>query len=132
MALKRLNAEHLIAIQYLSLPKKGGKTDEEIAQLAGVSRQSIHNWKNDPLFERELKQQMIRNNRDKLPEVIESLSQIVIDTGNAAAAKLLLQINGMLTEKLEVETKTTAAEIDLDALDDEIASFGKRFDNDED
>jgi hypothetical protein len=131
MALKRLNAEHYIAIQHLSLPKKGGKTDEEIAELAGVSRQSIHNWKKDPLFERELKAQMIRNNRDKLPEVIESLSQIVIDTGNAAAAKLLLQINGMLTEKLEVETKSTTNEIDLEALDDEIASFGKRFEDEE-
>lgn len=28
-----------------------------------------------------------------------------IREGNAAAAKLILQINGMLTDKLEVETK---------------------------
>jgi len=61
MALKRLNAEHLIAIQYLSLPKKGGKTDEEIAQLCGVSRQSIYNWRKDPLFENALYRQILRN-----------------------------------------------------------------------
>jgi hypothetical protein len=37
----------------------------------------------------------------------------------------------MLTEKLEVETKSTTNEIDLEALDDEIASFGKRFEDEE-
>jgi len=132
MALKRLNAEHLLAIQYLSQPKKAGKTDEEIAEICGVSRQSIYNWRKDPLFERELKSQMIRNNRDRLPEVIESLSQIAIDTGNAAAAKLLLQINGMLTDKVEVETKVSVAEVDYDALDDEIEAFEDRFKDGED
>jgi transcriptional regulator with XRE-family HTH domain len=56
-----LNAEHYIAIQHLSLPKKGGKTDEEIAELAGVSRQSIYNWRKDPLFETTLYRQILRN-----------------------------------------------------------------------
>lgn len=132
MALKRLNAEHLIAIQHLSLPKKGGKTDEEIAELSGVSRQSIYNWRKDPLFERELKAQMVRNSSDRLPELIESLAEIAIRDGNAAMAKLALQINGMLTDKVEVETKVTTNEVDIDALDDEIAAFDKRFANDKD
>ena len=61
MALKRLNAEHLLAIQYLSLPRKGGKTDDQIAEICGVSRQSIHNWRRDALFGRELERQARRN-----------------------------------------------------------------------
>jgi predicted DNA-binding protein YlxM (UPF0122 family) len=127
-----LNAEHYIAVQHLSLPKKGCKTDEEIAELAGVSRQSIYNWRKDPLFERELKAQMVRNSSDRLPELIESLAEIAIRDGNAAMAKLALQINGMLTDKVEVETKVSAAEVDIDALDDEIAAFEDRFKGDED
>ncbi|RKF52131.1 hypothetical protein BCY92_03670 [Bacillus wiedmannii] len=34
MALKRLNTEHLTAIKWLSLPNKGGKTNDEIAGKA--------------------------------------------------------------------------------------------------
>jgi hypothetical protein len=47
-------------------------------------------------------------------------------------AKLALQINGMLTDKVEVETKVSVAEVDIDALDDEIAAFDKRFGSDKD
>ena len=60
MALKRLNAEHLLAIQWLSQPRKGGKTDEQIAEICGVSRQSIHNWRKDAMFEAELKLKISR------------------------------------------------------------------------
>jgi hypothetical protein len=123
MALKRLNAEHLLAIQYLSLPRKGGKTDEQIAEICGVSRQSIHNWRKDAMFEAELKKQIVRNSQDRLPELVESLAEIAIRDGNAAMAKLALQINGMLTDKVEIETKDSGRDIDYDALDSEIASF---------
>ena len=124
MALKRLNAEHLLAIQWLSQPRKGGKTDEQIAEICGVSRQSIHNWRKDAMFEAELKKQIVRNSQDRLPELVESLAEIAIRDGNAAMAKLALQINGMLTDKVEIETKDSSRDIDYDALDSEIASFG--------
>ena len=124
MALKRLNAEHLLAIQWLSQPRKGGKTDEQIAEICGVSRQSIHNWRKDAMFEAELKKQIVRNSQDRLPELVESLAEIAIRDGNAAMAKLALQINGMLTDKVEIETKDSGRDIDYDALDSEIASFG--------
>ncbi|WJX07525.1 phBC6A51 family helix-turn-helix protein [Bacillus cereus] len=128
MALKRLNTEHLTAIKWLALPNKGGKTNDEIAALCGVSRQSIHNWRKDPLFERELKKEMVRNSQDQLPELIASLSEIAIRDGNAAMAKLALQINGMLTDKVEVETKAKTGEINYEELDEEIASFAERID----
>jgi transposase-like protein len=123
MALKRLNPEHYIAIKWLAQPRKGGKTIKEIAELCGVSEQSIYNWRKDPLFERELKKEMIRRSQDKLPELIDSLAEIAIRDGNAAMAKLALQINGMLTDKVEIETKQSTADIDYDALDDELDAF---------
>jgi hypothetical protein len=70
---------------------------------------------------------MVRNSSDRLPELIESLAEIAIRDGNAAMAKLALQINGMLTDKVEVETKVTTNEVDIEALDDEIAAFEDRF-----
>ncbi|MHA4153207.1 phBC6A51 family helix-turn-helix protein [Bacillus cereus] len=130
MALKRLNTEHLTAIKWLALPNKGGKTYKEIADLCGVHEQSLYNWRKDTLFERELKKEMVRNSQDRLPELIASLSEIAIRDGNAAMAKLALQINGMLTDKVEVETKAKTGEINYEELDNEIASFEARIDDD--
>ncbi|MBG9736582.1 helix-turn-helix domain-containing protein [Paenibacillus alvei] len=107
MAFKSLTTEHYTAIHWLALPRKGGKTYEEIAEMCGVHPNTIGNWRKDPLFEAELKRQMIRNSQDKLPELIESLPMIAMRDGNAAMAKLALQINGMLADKVEVETKQT-------------------------
>jgi hypothetical protein len=45
-------------------------------------------------------------------------------------AKLALQINGMLTDKVEVETKAKTGEINYEELDEEIASFAERIDTD--
>lgn len=126
MALKRLNTEHLIAINWLALPKKGGKTIAEIAQLCGVSEQSIYNWRKDPLFERELKREMVRNSQDKLPELIDSLTDIAMRDGNAAMAKLALQINGMLTDKVEIETKSADTGVDVDELKARLARLKER------
>ncbi|AXN39838.1 phBC6A51 family helix-turn-helix protein [Peribacillus butanolivorans] len=124
MALTRLNPEHITAINYLAQPHQGGLTIEEIAKEAGVSRATIFNWRKEPLFERELKREMVRLSQDRLPELIQSLSDIAIRDGNAAMAKLALQINGMLTDKVEIETKDSGRDIDYDALDSEIAAFG--------
>lgn len=116
MALKRLNTEHLIAIKWLAMPKKGGKTIVEIAQLCGVSEQSIYNWRKDPLFERELKREMVRNTLDKLPDVLEAVPDIIVRDGNAAMFKTLLQAHDMLTDRVEVETRLSGDGVNVDEL----------------
>lgn len=117
MALKHLNAEHLLAIKWLALPKKGGKTIAEIAALCKVSEQSIYNWKKDPLFERELKREMVRTTLDKLPEVLDAVPDMIIRDGNAAMFKTLLQAHDMLADKIEVNTTNTEGSgINRDAL----------------
>lgn len=116
MALKKLNAEHYIAIGELALPKAMRKTTTEIAKLAGVSERSIFNWKNDPLFERELKRQIVRNTIDTLPDVLASVPKHIIEDGNAAMLKTFLQAHDMLTDKVEVETKYSEGGIDRDEL----------------
>lgn len=125
MALKRLNTEHLIAIKWLALPKKGGKTIKEIAELCGVSEQSIYNWRKDPLFERELKREMVRNTLDKLPDVLDAVPDIIIRDGNAAMFKTLLQAHDMLTDKVEVTQKNNDDSVDREALKERLEQLRK-------
>lgn len=125
MALKRLNTEHLIAIKWLALPKKGGKTIKEIAELCGVSEQSIYNWRKDPLFERELKREMVRNTLDKLPDVLDAVPDIIIRDGNAAMFKTLLQAHDMLTDKVEVTQKNNDDGVDREALKERLEQLRK-------
>ncbi|WP_046214803.1 phBC6A51 family helix-turn-helix protein [Paenibacillus wulumuqiensis] len=117
---RALTTEMYIAIKWMALPKRGGKTYEELAELVGVHRATLFEWKKNPVFEAELKREMIRNTQDKLPELLDSLIDIAIADGNAAMAKLALQVNGMLTDRVEIETKDSSDGVDLDALKDRI------------
>lgn len=130
MALKRLNTEHYIAIKLLAMPQRGGKTMDEVAKEAGCARSTLYEWKKDPLFDRELNKEIVREGKSRLPEVIANMYAVAAETENAAMAKLVLQLNGMLTDRVEVSTGK-AEGIDYDALDDEISSFGKSLESDE-
>lgn len=114
--MKRLEAHHLIAIHYLAQPRRGGKTMEEIAKECGVDRRTLYKWLRDPLFERELKKEIARQSMNRLPEVLESMADAAVEDRNAAAAKLVLQVHGMLTDKLEVEQKQTENVPDIEEL----------------
>ncbi|MBG9788701.1 phBC6A51 family helix-turn-helix protein [Brevibacillus laterosporus] len=113
---KRLTPEQYIAIGYLAQPQQGGKTVAEIAKECNVSERTIYNWKNDNAFERELIAQMRRNVRDMIPAVNKAMFDTAVKEGNAAAAKLLFQQVGLLTDKVEVETKATGEVLDIDEL----------------
>ncbi|MCR8939834.1 phBC6A51 family helix-turn-helix protein [Brevibacillus laterosporus] len=113
---KRLTPEQYIAIGYLAQPQQGGKTIAEIAKECNVSERTIYNWKNDSAFEKELIAQMRRNVRDVIPAVNKAMFDTAVKEGNAAAAKLLFQQVGLLTDKVEVETKATGEVPDIDEL----------------
>lgn len=123
MAIKRLNTEHYIAIKWLAMPKRGGLTMEEVAKECGVARSTLYEWKKDPLFDRELNAEIVREGKSRLPEVIQNMYAVAAETENAAMAKLVLQLNGMLTERHDVTTNDGRQGIDYDALDDELAAF---------
>ncbi|MDT2287315.1 hypothetical protein P7H17_16535 [Paenibacillus larvae] len=78
---KSLSTEQYAAIGYLALPKKGGKTYAGW-RYAGFTRTQSGNWRKDQMFEAELKRQMVRNSQEKLPELIDSLTEIAIRDGN--------------------------------------------------
>lgn len=108
MASKTLSPEQWVAVKWLSQPRKGGKTFEEIAEICGVHVNTLYHWRKDPLFERELKREMVRNTQDRLPELMTSMIEHAIKDGNAAAAKLIMTANDMLTDKVEVTNTSDA------------------------
>ncbi|WP_404351653.1 hypothetical protein LG311_10220 [Sutcliffiella horikoshii] len=124
MGLKRLEAEHMLAIKYLALPKRGGLTYGEIAKECGVHSNSILNWRKDELFNRELKREMIRNTQERLPEMMNALIDNAIAEGNAAAAKLIMQANDMLTDRVEV-SQTGGSEKDIDEIKARLERYRK-------
>ncbi|MBU9705908.1 phBC6A51 family helix-turn-helix protein [Paenibacillus sp. AK121] len=110
-----LTSAQLIAIDWLSQPHRGGKTYEEIAKLCGVTARTLENWRKNPMFDAEFRRKVKRVNDDKLPQLVDSLVDIAIRDGNAAMAKLALQMGGMLTESVEVTTKRPE-DINVDEL----------------
>jgi transposase-like protein len=125
---KQLTTDQYVAIEWLSLPDKGGKTYEEIAEICGVHPNTIANWRKDAFFDREFKRAIIRNNSGRLPEMIRALAESAIKDGNAAAGKLILQVNEMLTDRLEVDTKDNA-NTDIEALSERLKAFKRTGDN---
>jgi hypothetical protein len=83
-------------------------------------------WRREEEFERELRREMVLRSAAKSPELIDSLSDIAIRDGNAAMAKLALQNNGMLTDKVEIEQTNRTEASDADSMRAEIERFRKR------
>lgn len=103
---KSLTTEQSIVLNYLALPKQGGLTTQEIANIAGVHVRTIFKWKNNPLFSAELKKRIIKESSKYLPDLMNAMIDAVVEDHNAQAAKLILEMNDMLpTKGVSVEEK---------------------------
>lgn len=117
---RKLSEKQIAAITLLSLPKRGGMTYEEIAAQVGIARSTLQEWRKDDAFNEELKRQIVRNTLDDLPEIMASTTKHIVESGNAAMLRTVLQTHGMLTERLEVDNKD-GNKSDVDAMKAEIA-----------
>lgn len=98
-----------------------GKTNKEAAELLGVHRNTISNWRRNPEWQEEYKRRAIERTHSRLPQLLDAMMDEAINNGNAAMSKLLLQVNGLLTDKVEVQSKNTGkGSIDIDAMRAEI------------
>lgn len=101
----KLNEKQYAAIAILSLPNKGGMTYEEIAEEIKIDVSSLRRWRNDDAFNNELKRTVMRNTLERLPDVMASVPDHIINDGNAAMFRTFLQAHDLLTERQEVTTK---------------------------
>ncbi|MFT3657259.1 MULTISPECIES: LPD25 domain-containing protein [Bacillus] len=63
---RQLNEKQMKAISLLAKPNRGGLQLDEIAQKAGVSRQTLYGWRQNATFKEELKKQTDRvQNREE-------------------------------------------------------------------
>lgn len=123
---KRLTEEQLAAVEYLALPNKGGLTNDQIAEMVGVDRSTLYRWKNDDDFQKAVQKAVIRNVHDRLGDLYNAAIDAVVDEKNAAMFRTIIQSAGMLTEKVEVESKQSAHNVD--DLRAEIERFRRRQD----
>lgn len=124
MAIKQLSSEHYEAIALLAVPKRGGLTYEEIADRINVHVNTLYYWRLDPVFQAAFKQEVVRRTHERLSEVFDAMIDTAVKDGNAAAAKLILSTNGMLTDKVEVTTNTSEGK-SIEDIQARIAQFKK-------
>ncbi|SER87544.1 phBC6A51 family helix-turn-helix protein [Psychrobacillus sp. OK032] len=119
----KLNEQQIAAVTILAQPKRAGLTYAQIAAQIGVNRDTLYEWRKRDDFNDALKRQIVANTLDSLPEVMASVSGHIIESGNAAMLRTLLQAHGMLSEKIDVTT--TDKGTDIDAIKAEIESLRK-------
>lgn len=122
---KRLSEKQLAAVEYLAAPKKGGLTNDQIADEVGVDRATLYRWKNDEDFNKAVQKKVVRNVNDRLGGMFDAAINSVEEEHNAAMFRTILQAAGMLTEKHEVETKKNDSK-DVSELKAEIERFKAR------
>ena len=82
MSKRRLNEKQIAAIEYLALPKRGGLTYEQIAKEVGVNERTLNRWRNEDYFNEALNRRIVRSLSDRLPEVMASVPDHIINEGN--------------------------------------------------
>lgn len=130
MAKRRLSEKQIAAIEYLSLPKRGGMTYAEVAELVGVTERQLYNWRQDEDFMDAVVKRTIRKAAEYLPDIMASVPKHIIEDGNAAMLRTYMQSIGALTDKIEIDSKDSSAE-DVDKMRAEIERFRKQNGNDD-
>lgn len=125
MSSRRLSEKQIAAIEILSRPNRGGMTYDQVAKEVGVARSTLFEWKKQDYFNEALKKEIVRKTQDRLPEVFDSIIDNIIETGNAAAFRTLLQTHGMLTDKVEVN-QNNADTTKIDDIKAEIERLKQR------
>lgn len=111
----KLSSEQYAAIALLSLPKRNGMTYEQVSEQVGIDVRTLYRWRSDDRFNDELKRKIMRDTLDRLPEVQASIPDHIINDGNAAMYRTMMQSLGLLTDKVEVETTQKGA-VDIEAI----------------
>jgi len=123
MSKKRLNEKQIAAIALLTELGPEQLTYEEIAERIGVTPNTLRRWRTEnDVFINEVIAQTRRNAVGDLPRVMRAIPNIIVDDKNAAMFRTWLQAIGALTEKVEIDTKSSG-DVDMDAMKAQVERF---------
>lgn len=112
MSKRKLNDKQYAAVAILATPKRGGLTYKQVAEHVGIAESTLHEWRKLDAFNDAVKTQVLRNAVEHLPDMFASVPKHVIEDGNAALFRTYIQSLGMLTERVEVNTKGNNVDVD--------------------
>lgn len=124
MAKRKLSELQIAAIELLAKPKRNGLTYKQVAEEVGVDESTLHRWRNEDYFNDAVNRKVVRSMSDRFPEVADSIADHVIKDGNAAMLRTMMQAMGLLTEKVEIDSKGSG--VDMDAMKAEVAKYRER------
>lgn len=108
-----------------------GRSNTSIAEELGISRMTLYNWTKKPEWQEEFRNMLRTHSASGLRKVIDSMESAAIEDRNAAAAKLLLQMNQLL-EKENTAKNEVKVEINLDKIREAVAAELNGVEIDED
>ena len=108
---------------------------KDVAEKAGVTKATIHNWLKDPEFVEVFYQKYMITFGSKLPTVLNSMIREA-EAGNVQAGRLILEHSGKLIKRVEVAnhkspfekflTNTSDSVQEIDIIDAEIEVLPQR------
>ena len=112
----KLNAIELMALCH-------DMTDEQVAVECGVSRMTLHNWKQDPNFMDAIYERYMVEFGGELPSVLSAMVREA-KAGNVQAGRLVLEHSGKLVKNVNITVDSPfekwLKKVDVDAEDAEI------------
>lgn len=114
MATKKLSPQQYAAIEYLTAFSVGDRlTYQEIADKVNVDQSTLRRWRTkDDAFINEMIRQTKRNAVADLPKVMAALPELIVKGENAAMLRTWLQTINALTDKVEITSNTSSADVD--------------------
>lgn len=89
-----------------AIASKGAKTFEEVAQEVGVSTKTIFNYRQKPHIKKAVRELVLSNTGDHLPEVMDILMKQV-RKGNMRSIELYTKLLGLQVEQQNIRQTTT-------------------------
>jgi len=84
------------------------RNEDAVAEIVGVNRRTLWVWRQEPRFCEAIRQEARRNFVRQYGDVVDALIRKA-KKGHVAAAKLLMEFDGALVQRHEVEEKGQAA-----------------------
>ncbi|KQX45875.1 phBC6A51 family helix-turn-helix protein [Paenibacillus sp. Root444D2] len=97
-----LTNEQLTAIEYLSMPRNGGRSLEEISAEIGISVRTLYDWRSSEVFAVEVRRRTMQRVAEHLPAVMDTLTRKAMEGSSIRAVETWLKAQGLLSAEMVI------------------------------